>query len=339
MTRSAPMLELNGVNKTFASSPMFGKPAFARVLTDVSLQLRRGECLGLVGESGSGKSTLVRCVLGLEKADSGELWFDGQPLSAGTHASERKLRGQVQPIFQNPSSSLNPWRRVGDTIGEPLKVHTSMTRRQRQLEIRELLTLVSLPVDYAERYPGQLSGGQKQRVSIARALALRPKLIVADEATSALDVLVQEQIVELLGRIREAYDIALLFVSHNLAVTRAVSDEIAVMYAGRIVESGPTDSVIDHAQHPYTQGLISAVPSLMGDGRLMSASDSLLADPPSPFEKIAGCRFAGRCPSTMDICRETDPGMTAIHGGRGQAACHLLDERHQTQVDDESRTR
>jgi oligopeptide/dipeptide ABC transporter ATP-binding protein len=326
MRSDGPILEARRVIKTFVSSPMFGKPSYAKVLNDVSLHVRPGTCLGLVGESGSGKSTLVRCILGLEQPDSGDLLFDGQPLGSGSRRSQRRLRGQIQPIFQNPASSLNPWRRVGDIIGEPLKVHTNLTRRQRQAEVHELLDLVALPVGYATRYPGQLSGGQKQRVSIARALALRPKFIVADEATSALDVLVQQQIVELLGRIRSVYDVAMLFVSHNLAVTQAVCDEIAVMYGGQIVEYGPTTSVIDDAQHPYTQSLINAVPSLTGGGLDASSPEGLLADPPSPYESPSGCRFVSRCPHAIERCHTAAPSPHPVHHGSGEASCHLLEK-------------
>lgn len=326
MRSDGSILELRRVTKTFVSSPMFGRPSYAKVLNDVSLHVRQGTCLGLVGESGSGKSTLVRCILGLEKPDSGDLRFDGQPLGGGSRRSQRRLRGQIQPIFQNPASSLNPWRRVGDIIGEPLKVHTNLTRRQRQAEVNELLDLVALPAGYATRYPGQLSGGQKQRVSIARALALRPKFIVADEATSALDVLVQQQIVELLARIRSVYDVAMLFVSHNLAVTRAVCNEIAVMYAGQIVEYGPTASVIDDAAHPYTQSLINAVPSLTGGGLDASSPQALLADPPSPYESPSGCRFGSRCPHATERCHTAAPSPHPVHSGRGEASCHLLEK-------------
>jgi oligopeptide/dipeptide ABC transporter ATP-binding protein len=325
MRSGGPILELRGVSKTFVSSPMFGSSSYAKVLNNVSLRVGQGTCLGLVGESGSGKSTLVRCILGLERPDSGDLQFDGEPLGSRSGRSERRLRGQIQPIFQNPASSLNPWRRVGDIIGEPLKVHTSMTRRQRQAEIRELLDLVALPPDYGARYPGQLSGGQKQRVSIARALALKPRFVVADEATSALDVLVQQQIVELLARIRSVYDVAMLFVSHNLAVTRAVCDEIAVMYAGQIVEYGPTASVIDDAQHPYTQSLISAVPSLTDLSADKSSPQALLSDPPSPYETAAGCPFGSRCPHATETCHTTAPDPRPVHSARGQASCHLLE--------------
>jgi ABC-type glutathione transport system ATPase component len=233
----------------------------AVALNNVSLSVRVGRCVGLVGESGSGKSTLARCILGLERPDSGEIRFEGKKLAPGRRARQA-LAGQIQPVFQNPASSLNPRRRVSEIIAEPLSVHTTLTRSEREAEVRRLLVLVALSEDFASRYPGQLSGGQCQRVSIARALALRPKLIIADEPTSSLDVLVQEQIVKLLSRIGTEFGIAILFVSHNLAVTRELCDEMAVLYAGEIVELGPSGRIVSAPTHPYTQMLIRSVPTL-----------------------------------------------------------------------------
>jgi ABC-type glutathione transport system ATPase component len=257
----APLLEIVGVTKSFVSAPLFESRRRAVALNNVSLSVRVGRCVGLVGESGSGKSTLARCILGLERPDSGEIRFEGKKLAPGRRARQA-LAGQIQPVFQNPASSLNPRRRVSEIIAEPLSVHTTLTRSEREAEVRRLLVLVALSEDFASRYPGQLSGGQCQRVSIARALALRPKLIIADEPTSSLDVLVQEQIVKLLSRIGTEFGIAMLFVSHNLAVTRELCDEMAVLYAGEIVEFGPSERVVSAPNHPYTKTLIRSVPTL-----------------------------------------------------------------------------
>jgi ABC-type glutathione transport system ATPase component len=257
----APLLEIVGVTKSFVSAPLFESRRRAVALNNVSLSVRVGRCVGLVGESGSGKSTLARCILGLERPDSGEIRFEGKKLAPGRRARQA-LAGQIQPVFQNPASSLNPRRRVSEIIAEPLSVHTTLTRSEREAEVRRLLVLVALSEDFASRYPGQLSGGQCQRVSIARALALRPKLIIADEPTSSLDVLVQEQIVKLLSRIGAEFGIAMLFVSHNLAVTRELCDEMAVLYAGEIVEFGPSEQVVSAPSHPYTKTLIRSVPTL-----------------------------------------------------------------------------
>lgn len=262
MAIPARLLEVVGLHKSFAQSSIFGSSHSAVALDGVSLTVPAGGAVGLVGESGSGKSTLARCILGLERPDEGEIRFEGHVIGHGACAGARQLRGQIQPIFQNPSSSLNPRRKIGDIIAEPLVVHASMTPADRRLEVQRLLNLVALPSIFAERYPRQLSGGQCQRVSIARAIALRPKLIVADEPTSALDVLVQQQIIALLKALREEFHLAILFVSHNLAVTRMICDEIAVMYRGAIVESGPADLIVTRPKHEYTQMLIRSVPAL-----------------------------------------------------------------------------
>jgi ABC-type glutathione transport system ATPase component len=262
MATEAALLVIEGLSKSFSAVSLLGGRSWSPALRSVSLTVQPGQALGLVGESGSGKSTLVRCILGLETPDSGAMTFEGQPLAAARRAGGRASRGQIQPVFQNPASSLNPRRQVRSIIGEPLAVHAGASRRDREAEVGRLLDLVALPRAFAERYPSQLSGGQCQRVSIARALALRPKLIVADEATSALDVLVQQQIVALLAALRKEFRMAMLFVSHNLAVTRLLCDDIAVMYRGEIVEAGRADDVIRRPTHVYTRNLVRSVPSL-----------------------------------------------------------------------------
>jgi peptide/nickel transport system ATP-binding protein len=261
MTGEPPLLETVDLRKSFAISSIFGGTQRSVALAGVSITVPAGGAVGLVGESGSGKSTLARCILGLERPDSGGIRFEGRPIHGDGHGP-RALKGQIQPIFQNPASSLNPRRKVGDIIAEPLAVHSRLSRAERLAEVSRLLDLVALPRSFVSRYPGQLSGGQCQRVSIARALALRPRLIIADEATSALDVLVQQQVVTLLSDLRREFGIAMLVVSHNLAVTRLVCDEIAVMYQGEIVERGPSDAVVSRPVHPYTQDLIRSVPAL-----------------------------------------------------------------------------
>jgi peptide/nickel transport system ATP-binding protein len=255
-----PLLDLQDVSKTFVRASLFGALERTSALEGVSLWVEPGGCVGVVGESGSGKSTLARCILGLERPDSGRIFFQGHRIDGRRRG--KADRGQIQPVFQNPTSSLNPRRKIEAIIGEPLAVHTRMTAPERRDEVVRLLDLVALPREVVQRYPGQLSGGQCQRVSIARALALRPKLIVADEATSALDVLIQGQIIELLRRLRREFGIAILFVSHNLAVTRLLCDQIAVMRQGRVVEFGRAEQVIGSPTHPYTQTLIRSVPSM-----------------------------------------------------------------------------
>jgi ABC-type glutathione transport system ATPase component len=260
MERQSPTIEVVGLRKSYAIHSIFGSRSRAVALDGVSLKVPAGGSVGIVGESGSGKSTLVRCILGLERQDEGDIVFEGKALEPGYGARNRK--GQIQPVFQNPTSSLNPRRKIGNIIAEPLAVHTGKSKAERREAVRKLLDRVGLPRSFAERYPRQLSGGQCQRVSIARALALEPTLIIADEATSALDVLVQQQIIVLLQELRRELRMAMLFVSHNLAVTRMICDDIVVMYRGQVVEGGPAGQVITQPQHPYTQNLIRSVPAL-----------------------------------------------------------------------------
>ncbi len=252
------ILEVRGLTKVFRSTLLFGRGSETHALDDVSLALPAGGCVGVVGESGSGKSTLARCILGLEKPSAGEILYRGTDIAA----ARVRETGQIQPVFQNPTSSLNPRRRVGAIIAEPLRVHTRMTAAERAGEVARMLELVSLPRDFARRFPAELSGGQCQRVSIARALAMKPKVIIADEATSALDVLVQQQVVDLLAEVRREFGIAMLFVSHNLAVTARLCDEIVVMHQGRIVESGPSAEIVSAPKADYTRTLIASVPRL-----------------------------------------------------------------------------
>lgn len=256
---AATLLEVHDVSKIFRTRSLFGGRFETHALEGVSLRVPRGGCIGIVGESGSGKSTLARCILGLEHPTQGEIRFECRSI----HAPERTRhdRGQIQPIFQNPASSLNPRRSVGSIIAEPLAVHARMPAAQREAEVARLLELVALPRDCVRRYPNELSGGQCQRVAIARALALRPKLIVADEATSALDVLIQRQIVDLLAALRIEFGIAILFVSHNLAVTAALCEEMIVMRRGKIVEAGPSRHMVEAPKDPYTRILLESVPA------------------------------------------------------------------------------
>jgi peptide/nickel transport system ATP-binding protein len=265
---TAPLLEIRGLSKVFVSTSLFGARGETRALDAVSLSLPNGGCVGIVGESGSGKSTLARCILGLETPTKGDILYDGQDI----RAARIRERGQIQPVFQNPTSSLNPRRRVGAIIAEPLRVHSALDGEARRAEVARLLELVSLPTAFASRYPSELSGGQCQRVSIARSLALKPKLIIADEATSALDVLIQRQIVDLLGALRREFGIAILFVSHNLAVTARLCDEIAVMHRGRVVESGPSAEIVSSPKADYTRLLLASVPRLRSGGTPATAA-------------------------------------------------------------------
>jgi peptide/nickel transport system ATP-binding protein len=319
---SLPLLDVRHLHVTFRKNRLFGRDHVVRAVNDVDLQIAAGETLGLVGESGSGKSTTGRAILKLVPVESGQVRVAGRDV-AGLRGKElRQLRRQMQMVFQDPYSSLDPSATVASSIAEPLRVHEGMSVKQARERITELLDLVGLRPSHADRYPYEFSGGQRQRVAIARALALNPKLIVCDEAVSALDVSTQNQVINLLEDLRERLGLSYLFIAHDLAVVRHLSHRVAVMYLGRIVESGPTARVYKQPAHPYTQALLSAIPvpdpAKANKGRRII----LQGDLPDPSNPPSGCPFHTRCPYAMEICRAEMPPMTGIDGG-GQAACHL----------------
>jgi oligopeptide/dipeptide ABC transporter ATP-binding protein len=285
----------------------------------VDLTIPRGEALALVGESGSGKSTLARALAGLQRPDRGEIRLDGKVLPARrSRADQRK----IQMVFQDPYSSLNPRLTVGGMLHELLRVHHVVGGSEVESYTRELLGLVGLGDEAVHAYPRQFSGGQRQRVAIARALALRPELLVADEPVSALDVSVQATILNLLQDLRAELGLTLLLISHNLAVVRHLCDRIAVMYLGRLIEVGPTETLFSRPRHPYTQGLLAAIPrmSFAADGD----APAVRGDPPSPLRIPAGCRFRTRCPIAQPICEQEDPALTASNSDPAHsAACHF----------------
>jgi oligopeptide transport system ATP-binding protein len=291
-----------------------------RAVDGVDLQIRRGEALGLVGESGCGKSTLGRCIVGLYEPTAGEIAYDGHVLP---HNRPRSDRRRMQMVFQDPYSSLNPRMTVAQTLGELLRVHGMVPRNRVQDRCRELLELVGLTQQALHAYPRQFSGGQRQRVSIARALALEPELLVADEPVSALDVSVQATVLNLLDDLRHRLGLTMLFIAHNMAVVRHVCDRVAVMYLGRIVETAPTQELFTNPRHPYTQGLLKAVPRL-APGRV-STAEAVVGDPPSPINLPSGCRFHPRCPLAQDVCHTDDPELAGSPESAGlhSAACHF----------------
>jgi peptide/nickel transport system ATP-binding protein len=283
-----------------------------RAVDDVTLHVDPGETLGLVGESGCGKTTVGRLILRLMPATAGRIVFEGQDI---THLPERRLRDfrrAVQVVFQDPYSSLNPRLTVRDIVGEPLR-NFGATRRAAAARVGELLDTVGLPPDYMTRYPHAFSGGQRQRIGIARALALGPRLLVCDEAVSSLDVSVQAQILNLLADLQRQLGLALLFISHNLAVVRHVSQRVAVMYLGRLVEVAPEADLFDHPRHPYTRALLAAVPEAAPDA---VPPGVLPGELPSPLDPPAGCRFQTRCPRAEAQCRAAEPPLVEEHPGR-----------------------
>ena len=292
-----------------------------RAVDAVDLEVRRGETLGLVGESGSGKSTLGRCMTRLLEVTDGQVLFDGQDVTALQGRALRPFRRRVQMIFQDPSSSLNPQRRVGDILTEPLAVHGIRAKADIPARLAELMDLVGLPEAALRRFPHEFSGGQRQRIGIARALAMEPELIVADEPVSALDVSVQAQVVNLFAELRERLSLTYLIIAHDLGVVRQVSDRVAIMYLGSIMETGATNPVFDTPAHPYTQALISAIPVPVVGPEGRRKRIVLTGEIPSPTNPPRGCKFSTRCPIAQDRCRTERPALRGLEDGRS-VACH-----------------
>jgi oligopeptide/dipeptide ABC transporter ATP-binding protein len=291
-----------------------------RAVDGVDLTIERGEALALVGESGSGKSTLARALTGLVPLSAGEIRLDGRVLRGGRRSRADQRR--VQMVFQDPYSSLNPRLTVGGVLHELLRVHQVVPRAEVDAFSRELIGLVGLTEDALSAYPRQFSGGQRQRVAIARALALRPELLVADEPVSALDVSVQATILNLLQDLRSTLGLTLLLISHNLAVVRHLCDRVAVMYLGRIIEVAPAAGLFAAPRHPYTSGLLAAIPRMTAGSA--DEAPAVQGDPPSPLRIPAGCRFRTRCPIARERCAHEDPQLAAVPGRPGHvAACHF----------------
>ena len=294
--------------------------AWVKAVDDVSFTVRRGETLGLVGESGCGKTTVGRLILKLIKPTSGHILYDGKDLAALRERDMKPFRKRMQIIFQDPFSSLDPRTPIGDSIGEGLRVHGVNDARQRRHQVLEIMKRVGLEDYHARRYPHEFSGGQRQRIGIARALILRPDLIVCDEPVSALDVSIQAQVLNLLRQIQKDFGLTLLFIAHNMSVVEHISDRVAVMYLGKIVEVAQRDEMYANPQHPYTQALMSAIP--MPDPTLKRERIILKGDVPSPLNPPGGCRFHPRCPLAIDICSQVEPPLIDLGGGH-LAACHL----------------
>lgn len=291
------LLEVRNLKKYFpvrTNSLVSRSKEMVRAVDDVSLTLERGQTLGLVGESGCGKSTLARCILGLQPITEGQVIFDGQDLATMSRGERRRARREMQMVFQDPYGSLNPRRRVGSIISDPLSINTKMTRREQRTRAQDLMDLVGLNPEHYNRFPADFSGGQRQRIGVARALALNPKLIVCDEPVSALDVSIQAQVLNLLASLQREMNLSYLFISHNLTVVEHVSDRVAVMYLGSIIERGTADEIYRSPRHPYTNALLSAAP--MVDLTAKRERIVLGGDPPSPTNPPPGCRFHPRCP-------------------------------------------
>jgi len=325
-TASSPevVLQATGLHKNFVTKrSAFGRPTERlHAVTDVSLTLRKGETLALVGESGSGKSSTARVLTQLEAADAGSVEVLGEDWTALKGKNLRTKRRRMQMVFQDPFASLNPMKMVVFNVGEPLITHLGLRGTALDDRVLELLDLVGLQSTALHRYPHEFSGGQRQRIAIARALAANSEIIIADEAVSALDVSTQAQILNLLKDIQAERDLSFLFITHDLGVVRQVADSIAVMYLGRIVESGTADDIFDDPKHPYTQALLAAVPEVSGARRRQRPV--IDGERPSPTKLPPGCAFASRCPIAVPECKETHPEFT-IRAGR-LTACHLVED-------------
>jgi oligopeptide transport system ATP-binding protein len=304
------------------------KVGAVRAVDGVDIDLRRGETLGVVGESGCGKSTLAKLLVGLEKPTSGSIMVRGEDMVRLSGSALRRARRNIQMVLQDPYTSLNPRMTVGDIIGEPFVIHPeAVPRKGRERAVQDLLDTVGLNPDHVNRYPHQFSGGQRQRIGIARALALKPEIIVCDEPVSALDVSIQAQVINLLEGLQNEFGLSYIFIAHDLSVVRHISDRVAVMYLGRVVETGNDMAIYEQPTHPYTQALLSAVP--VPDPRLRGHRDQIVleGDVPSPANPPSGCRFRTRCWKAQEVCAEKDPALEVRERSPHPSACHFAEVR------------
>lgn len=318
-----PLLSVEGLSKHFHDSGgLLSDGTTTYALNDVSFDVEEGEVVGIVGESGCGKSTLGKTILQLHEPTTGSVYFDGEELTAKSSRELQEARREIQIIFQDPASSLNPRVKIGRIIDEPLREHTSMSRAERRDRVETLLEDVQLQPEHADRYPHEFSGGQQQRINIARALALNPRLIVADEPLSALDLSIKAQLIQLLDELQDEYDFTYLLITHDMTIVRNITDRVLVMYLGEVVESGPTDRIFSDPKHPYTEALLSAVPQV---GQQREDRILLEGDVPDPQDPPDGCPFHTRCQKYIgDVCEAEKPRLETVDDQ--DVACHLYDD-------------
>ncbi|RII15848.1 Oligopeptide transport ATP-binding protein OppF [Streptomyces sp. YIM 130001] len=333
-----PILEVRGLVKHFPLTQgivIKRQIGAVKAVDGVDFTLHQGETLGIVGESGCGKSTVAKLLVNLERPTAGEIFYKGDDISRLSGRALRAVRRNIQMVFQDPYTSLNPRMTVGDIIGEPYEIHPDVAPKgSRRRHVQELLDVVGLNPEYINRYPHQFSGGQRQRIGIARGLALRPEIIVADEPVSALDVSVQAQVINLMERLQDEFSLSYLFIAHDLSIVRHISDRVGVMYLGRIVEIGTDTQIYEHPTHPYTQALLSAVPVPDPDAREGRERIILTGDVPSPANPPSGCRFRTRCWKAQERCAQEEPLLTvpSFFRDTGAAtdhpsACHFAEEK------------
>ncbi|MHA7158157.1 ABC transporter ATP-binding protein [Glutamicibacter endophyticus] len=314
-TNTSPIMELRGVKQHYAiARPLpFAPKKIVRALDGVDLRVKLGSTLGIIGESGCGKSTLARILSGLETPSEGEVLFEGVDINSLRGAEKRHMRQNIQLIFQDPYAALDPRMNIEQILSEPFEIHPGLVPESgRRRKVQELMELVGLNPDHLGRYPHNFSGGQQQRIGIARGIALNPKVLICDEAVSALDVSVRAQVVNLLQALQQELGLSFVFIAHDLQIVRHISDEVATMYLGRIVEHGTFAQVYDHSEHPYTQALLSAAPELRQGNGTKRELIMLQGDPPSPIDPPSGCRFHTRCPIAQARCAQEEPTLDVV---------------------------
>ena len=315
-----PLLELVDLARHFPVRNAFGRrTGWIRAVDGVSLTVWPGETLGLVGESGCGKSTLGKTVMGIHAPTAGDIRFAGREIGRLARRERRAIAKDLQYVYQDPGASLDPRWKVLHSLHEPLKIHTRLSRAERDEQVRAILAAVGLPGAHLDLYPHELSGGQQRRVGLARILTLRPRMVILDEPTSGLDVSVQASVLKLFRSLQDSFALTYVFISHDLAVVRAMCARIAVMYLGRIVELGETAAVFEAPRHPYTRSLLAAVPRI--GGRRVTLDFVLEGEPPNPRDVPSGCRFRTRCPLVQDVCAREEPALREVEGGL--VACHF----------------
>ncbi len=316
------LIEIRNLKKYFITGKtFFNKGEYVRAVDDISFYIKRKEILGLVGESGCGKTTCGKVILRIQEPTAGSIFFNGQDITRLKRREMMKLKEKMMIIYQDPFGSLDPRMSIGAAIAEPMEVHATLPNNKRKDRVAELMKKVGLGEEHLNRYPHEFSGGQRQRIGIARALATNPEFLVADESVSALDVSIQAQIINLLKDLQEEFGLSLLFIAHDLSVIKHISDRVAVMYLGKIVEMTSKIELFNNPKHPYTKALLSAIP--VPDPKYRKRGEILMGDVPSPIDPPAGCRFHTRCSHVMAICREKAPELIDS-GNSHYAACHLI---------------